>query len=209
MSPWCSRVLAFSGIDLRSENLAFGQVSGGAVMPRVQLRKSIVICGTAGNIDAKGRSNYDTRRHTCDNISILRHSEMVDYHAGRLEEFKEGERRLIRCGDAEIGIFNVDGELHAWHNRCAHRGGPVCQGVIMKRVMEPVASDGTVRAMEYHPNDTHVVCPWHGYEYNLKTGAHPGHSALKLRKAKIAVRDGEVYVSIGRSTTQRRVRVDR
>jgi nitrite reductase (NADH) small subunit len=121
---------------------------------------------------------------------------MTDYRAGRLDEFKEGDRRLLKCGDAEIGIFMVDGELYAWHNECAHRGGPVCQGVIMKRVLEPVASDGTVRALEYHATDTHVVCPWHGYEYNIRTGEHPGHGALKLRKADVAVRNGEVYVSL-------------
>jgi nitrite reductase (NADH) small subunit len=119
---------------------------------------------------------------------------MAEYHAGRLDELKERGRLLVKCGDAEIGIFLVDSELHAWHNECAHRGGPVCQGRVLKRVVEPVASDGTVRTSQYHAEDTHIVCPWHGYEYNIRTGEHPGHAALKLRKADVSVRDGEVYV---------------
>jgi len=120
---------------------------------------------------------------------------MTEYRAANLGDFKEGSRLLLKCGDAEIGIFLVDGKFYAWHNECAHRGGPVCQGRIMRRVVEPVDSDGAVRALEYHAQDTHIVCPWHGYEYNVKTGEHPGHAAMKLRKASVTVRDGGVYVS--------------
>lgn len=120
---------------------------------------------------------------------------MTEYRAGSLDEFKDGGRVLLKCGDAEIGIFMLDGELYAWHNECAHRGGPVCQGRIMKRVVEPVASDGTVRALAYHAAETHIVCPWHGYEYNVKTGRHPGQAGLRLRQATVTVRNGAVYVS--------------
>lgn len=121
---------------------------------------------------------------------------MAEYRAGSFQDLEQVGRLLLKCGDAEIGIFLVDGELYAWHNDCAHRGGPVCQGRIMKRVVEPVASDGTVRTLGYHADDTHIVCPWHGYEYNIKTGEHPGHAALKLRKASVAVRNGGVYVTL-------------
>jgi nitrite reductase/ring-hydroxylating ferredoxin subunit len=122
---------------------------------------------------------------------------MTEYRAGGVDDFKDGGRILLKCGDAEIGIFMIDGEFHAWHNECAHRGGPVCQGRIMKRVIEPVAADGTVRTLGYHAEDTHIVCPWHGYEFNIKTGEHPGHAALKLRKANVTVRNGGVYVTLG------------
>jgi nitrite reductase (NADH) small subunit len=122
---------------------------------------------------------------------------MTEYRAGRLDDFKDGGRLLLKCDSAEIGIFMIEGELYAWYNECAHRGGPVCQGRIMKRVVEPVANDGTVRTLGYHDKDIHIVCPWHGYEFNIKTGEHPGRAALKLRKAKVTVRNGAVYVNLG------------
>ena len=93
---------------------------------------------------------------------------MTEYHAGRLDELRERGRLLVRCGEAEIRIFLVDGELHAWHNECAHRGGPVCQGRVLKRVVEPVASDGTVRTLQYHAEDTHIVSP--GTDTNTTSG---------------------------------------
>jgi nitrite reductase (NADH) small subunit len=121
---------------------------------------------------------------------------MTEYRAGSVDDFKESGRLVLKCGDAEVGVFLLEGEFYAWHNECAHRGGPVCQGRIMKRVVEPVASDGTVRALQYDARDTHIICPWHGYEYNIRTGEHPGHAAIKLRKASVTVRDGGVYVTL-------------
>ena len=74
----------------------------------------------------------------------------------------------------EVGVFRIGGEFYAWHNRCAHRAGPVCQGRIMKRVLEPVAGDKTMRTQEYDEAESHIVCPWHGYEFSIKTGYSPG-----------------------------------
>jgi nitrite reductase/ring-hydroxylating ferredoxin subunit len=80
---------------------------------------------------------------------------MTEYHAGRFDELKERGRLLVKCGDAEVGIFLVDGELHAWHNECAHRGGPVCQGRPQARGR--AGGDGSVRGLQYDADDTHIV----------------------------------------------------
>jgi len=54
-------------------------------------------------------------------------------------DYADGDRKVVVCGESEVGVFKVDGDLYAWHNRCAQGAGPVCQGRIMKRVLEPVA----------------------------------------------------------------------
>ena len=121
---------------------------------------------------------------------------MPEYSAGKVADYAEGDRKVIVCGNAEIGVFLIDGEFYAWHNRCWHRGGPVCQGRILKRVVEPVDAERKVRAQQYDPQDTHIICPWHGYEFNIKTGRHPGHPEARVRKAKLKLRDGEVHVCL-------------
>jgi nitrite reductase/ring-hydroxylating ferredoxin subunit len=40
------------------------------------------------------------------------------------------------------------------------------------------------------------VCPWHGYEYNVRTGRNSGHPNLRLRPVETVVRDGSVYVRL-------------
>ena len=121
---------------------------------------------------------------------------MGEYFAGKVTDYADGDRKVINCGEFEVGIFRIDGEFYAWHNRCAHRAGPVCQGRIMKRVIEPVGEDHTTRTLEYHPVETNIVCPWHGYEFDIRTGVHPGNARARLRKINVTVADGEVVISL-------------
>ena len=121
---------------------------------------------------------------------------MPEYSAGKVTDYAEGDRKVVDCGEQEVGIFRIDGEFFAWHNRCAHRAGPVCQGRIMKRVLEPAASDKTTRSQAYDEAESHIVCPWHGYEFSIRSGFHQGNSRVRLRKAELAIRDGEIYVSV-------------
>jgi nitrite reductase/ring-hydroxylating ferredoxin subunit len=116
------------------------------------------------------------------------------YVAGRLDEFAEGSRKVISCDGTEVGVFKIDGELVAWHNECAHLQGPVCQGRIYAKVEEPVDANGHTRMLHYNEKEKHIVCPWHGWEFSLKTGKHPTHSTARLRKARLEVNDGQVYV---------------
>jgi nitrite reductase (NADH) small subunit len=67
---------------------------------------------------------------------------------------------------------------------------------MMNRVIEPVADDRTIRSQQYDPSEPHIVCPWHGYEYSIKTGFHQGNSRIRLRKAEMTIRDGEIYVQL-------------
>jgi nitrite reductase (NADH) small subunit len=118
------------------------------------------------------------------------------YLVCRADELKDGDRRVMSCDGTEVGVFKIDGELVAWHNECPHRSGPVCQGRIYKRVLEPIDGDGNVRALAYDPNVTNIVCSWHGYEFDLKTGVNQGTDKLKLRKAKLEEKDGNIYVVV-------------
>ena len=119
---------------------------------------------------------------------------MNEYSAGKVDDYQDGDRKVVLCGEAEVGVFRIAGEFYAWHNRCAHRAGPVCQGRLMKRVLEPVDADGQVRAQAYDECEDHIICPWHGYEFSIRTGRHPGNERVRLRKAELIARDGEIYV---------------
>ena len=118
------------------------------------------------------------------------------YLVARRNEFEEGGRRVVSCDGTEIGVFFIDGKLVAWHNECPHRGGPVCQGRLYKRVLEPLDADGKMRALAFDESTTNIVCTWHGYEYDVKTGVNQGSNRFRLRPAKIEEKDGNVYVVI-------------
>lgn len=121
---------------------------------------------------------------------------MAEVFVGSESDFEERDRKIIAQGDHEIGVFRVDGEFFAYENNCVHQGGPVCQGKILNRVVEVLGEDKTSQGLKFSEEDVHIVCPWHGYEYNLKTGRHPGDKNVRLKPYDVKVRDGEVYVII-------------
>jgi nitrite reductase/ring-hydroxylating ferredoxin subunit len=87
------------------------------------------------------------------------------YNVGRVSDIPDGGRRLVDIGGRSIGVFNVGGRFFALRNRCAHQGGPLCQG----RVFALLDSE---RPGEYRYEDGRYLleCPWHGWEFDMSTG---------------------------------------
>jgi nitrite reductase/ring-hydroxylating ferredoxin subunit len=121
---------------------------------------------------------------------------VADLYVAKETDFGERDRKIIAQGELEIGVFRLDGEFYAWENNCVHQGGPVCQGKILNKVEELLAADKTSRGLKFSEKDVHIVCPWHGYEYNIKTGRHPGDKNVRLKPYEVKVKNGEVYVVV-------------
>jgi nitrite reductase/ring-hydroxylating ferredoxin subunit len=137
------------------------------------------------------RARADARTPTDDGADMPQ-----SYLVCRADELNDGDRRVVSCDGVEVGVFKIDGRFVAWHNECPHRQGPVCQGRIYRRVREPIAHDGTVRALAYDDGVTNIVCSWHGYEFDLKTGINQGSDRFRLRAAKLDEKDGNIYVVV-------------
>ena len=104
---------------------------------------------------------------------------------------------IIAQGDLEIGIFHVQGEFFAYENNCVHQGGPACQGKIINKVEEVIhEKEKTAHGLKFSETDIHIVCPWHGYEYNVRDGRHPGSKNIRLKPFKVKIKDEEVYVVV-------------
>ena len=118
------------------------------------------------------------------------------YLVGAKAEFTNGHRKVMSCDGTEVGVFMTAGHLVAWLNVCPHRGGPVCQGRLYSRVLEPVDGNGHVRALAFDDTVTNLVCSWHGYEFDVATGINQGHAQFKLKRVKLEEKDGNVYVVV-------------
>lgn len=119
---------------------------------------------------------------------------MAKVYVAHASEIPEGERRIITHEGSEIGIFRWEGRFYAYENLCLHQGGPACEGVIMHKVEEEIAPDRRFRGLRFSADEVHFVCPWHGYEYDLKTGECAGDRRLRLKSYKVAQRADEVYI---------------
>jgi len=115
---------------------------------------------------------------------------------GSVSEFSDPGRKIIGFEGFEVAIFKLDGEFFAYLNQCPHMGGPACQGKMIAKVEEIIADDRTSKGMTFSKTKLHVACPWHGFEFDIRTGVHPGNPRARLRKVDVAVSDGEVMISV-------------
>lgn len=86
-----------------------------------------------------------------------------------------GEAKEFELGGKLICVANVNGTVTAMDNVCLHMGGPLGQGYI---------------------EGDKIVCPWHGWEYDLKTGALADDPKSKLAVYPIKVENGDVLIEM-------------
>ena len=115
---------------------------------------------------------------------------------GAGDKVPEGGRLVVDVGETTIGIFRTTGRLYAYLNKCAHQGGPVCQGKIIPRVDEVIEPGGESRGFAFDEADLHIVCPWHGFEYNIQTGVHPGRRSARLISVPVEEAADGIYVTL-------------
>jgi len=120
---------------------------------------------------------------------------MDDIVLGSLDEFTDGDHRVFAVAGIEIGVFRRGQELIAFENRCPHYAGPVCQGRVFRRVREDLQPDQTSKGLSF-AEEEHIVCPWHGLEFNIRTGRHPGHARMRLRRLDVRLVDGRVTLRL-------------
>ena len=77
-----------------------------------------------------------------------------------------GTRAILDIEGREVGLFNVGGRYFAFRNRCPHLGGPLCGGKVLDLV---ISSEGP-GDIRLEPTSPMLVCPWHGWEFDLSTG---------------------------------------
>lgn len=119
---------------------------------------------------------------------------MTDLFVGKASEFGDPGRKVVALDDGEIGVFRLGDAFYAYENRCVHQGGPVCQGRLIKRVEEVIGEDRTSRGLKYSDDCVNIVCPWHGYEYDIRTGCHQGDARVRLRPYDVRLDGEDVYV---------------
>jgi nitrite reductase/ring-hydroxylating ferredoxin subunit len=119
---------------------------------------------------------------------------MAEQFVGKASEIKDGDRRIVFVGEHEIGVFKEKGEYYAYSNFCLHQGGPACEGLTIAKVEERIMPDKTSRGLYFSDTEMHFVCPWHGMEYDMKTGECVSDRRMKLRKYKIVQKGDDIYV---------------
>lgn len=118
---------------------------------------------------------------------------MADHVVARVDEFGDGERRIVRAGRMEIGVFNVGGRYYAIPNVCAHQFGPLCEGRITGTL---VAGVETAWRPAWVQEGEILTCPWHALEFDITTGRCIAYPTVKLRQYPVRVEGEQVVVAV-------------
>jgi nitrite reductase (NADH) small subunit len=86
-----------------------------------------------------------------------------------------GSGMVAEVNGQTIALFNVEGTYYAVGNTCVHRGGPLGEGDL--------------------EGDT-ISCPWHGWEYNVKTGACINNPAASVKSYEVKVDGADIKVLV-------------
>lgn len=94
------------------------------------------------------------------------------------DTFKEGEGKPFHVNGTHLAVFRYQGKYYAVDNRCPHMGYPM--------------SEGSIR-------DGVLICHWHHWEFDLKTGGCFLTSGDDLKSFPLEVRDdGYLYLGMDR-----------
>jgi nitrite reductase (NADH) small subunit len=109
----------------------------------------------------------------------------------RAEEFPPGDRRVVTVSGREIGVFNLGGEYHALLNYCPHRAGPLCHGRV-----RPLVVPDEAYGREYTREGEILKCPWHQWEFDIRTGKALYDETLRVRTYEVRVEEDDVVLIV-------------
>lgn len=100
---------------------------------------------------------------------------MAFVRVGSLADVPPGSMIQAEVGERAFAICNLGGELHALDGVCPHAGGPLGEGIL----------DGE-----------RLICPWHAWEYDCRTGANDYDENVKLAKFAVKAEGDDVLVDV-------------
>ena len=86
-----------------------------------------------------------------------------------------GQGKVVEAGGRTLAVFNCDGSFYAIDNTCQHRGGPLGEGSLSGK---------------------NVTCPWHGWEYDVTSGACSTDPSIKVQKFDVKVEGDDILISV-------------
>jgi nitrite reductase (NADH) small subunit len=92
-----------------------------------------------------------------------------------LKELPPGSAKEVEHEGRIYALFNVGGVISAIDGICPHQGGPLAEGSV----------EGTT-----------VTCPWHGWQFDLRTGRTPLGAKIKQPVSEVKIEGQDILVAV-------------
>lgn len=91
----------------------------------------------------------------------------------QLDELEVNQGREFLVAGHIVAVFRTVDAIYAMEGMCAHQGGPLAQGQL---------------------DVTCVTCPWHGWQYDIRSGNNLLSQKKMLDCFAVDIRDDEVWI---------------
>ena len=101
---------------------------------------------------------------------------MPDFvEVARFDELPQGSGTVVTVAGKDVALFNVDGNVYAIADTCAHQGSSLAQGKLEGKV---------------------VTCRSHGWRYDVTTGYLTSSPGFGVASYPVEVVDGKIMVAV-------------
>jgi nitrite reductase (NADH) small subunit len=109
-----------------------------------------------------------------------------------VSDLAPGEKRVVQSGRREMLLCRApSGNIHAVGNICPHQGAPLCDGTFGGTAV----ADG-VGHYEWGLDGEVVRCPWHGWEFDVKSGRSLfGEATARIATYEVTVEGDDIFVA--------------
>jgi nitrite reductase (NADH) small subunit len=97
------------------------------------------------------------------------------HRVASIDDLPQNGGIAVDVGEKRIALFRYQGEVFALEETCPHRGGPLHEGSLDRGV---------------------VLCPWHQWQFDLKTGCSPVNPLSRVRVYTVRVEGEDVFLEI-------------
>ena len=95
---------------------------------------------------------------------------------GRIADLPAGHGATVELPDGkELALYNVGGTFYALENFCPHRGAPLAEGNLCEHTVE---------------------CDWHGWRFDVRSGACLTNPAQPVEAYEVVIEDGWIKILI-------------
>ena len=89
-------------------------------------------------------------------------------------DITEGKGKAVKFEGKEVAVFRIGEEFFAISNVCPHYGAQLCEGFVRNAT---------------------VMCPWHGWQFDLKTGKGVNYPSQSVKSYAVKVEEGEIKIA--------------
>jgi nitrite reductase (NADH) small subunit len=123
--------------------------------------------------------------------NLVAQSQKEKKRVASVSEIPAGQHKLVNIGNIEIGIYNIRDEFFALKSVCPHQRASLCKGVVTGTNLP-----SQVGKYIYGREGEIVRCPWHNWEFDIKTGKALCDQQLRVATYKVSREGDELFVQM-------------